>query len=359
MPGANDQLANTPPGVDQASPRGPDPVSPRELDPVIAELRGRMERLPPGHPSSPYNDDGSRKPPPPDLSAYELPIQGDPDYQPEPSIASETDRLTDEAPEAVGHRQHVDDKGAADDAPTPDSETARPSDSEDKPRSRPDGSWEWKGRALTPEESHSSDQALGRWTSAEGRDADGNYGGHGLTPAMRRIEAQLDSAHLADGTEDYALKTPDRFKEKVAREKERNPDKPTEEVIAEIHDAVRYTYILDIDEYHKTYWEAEGKLESQGYELEVRRNMWASLEYKGINSRWRDLGSSLPFEIQFHTEDSWEAKQRTHASYEKIEDVRTLAAEREQLREHQKEISAKIQEPPRVMEIPDYRKKAE
>src|SRR5262249_47551717 len=158
--------------------------------------RERMERLPPGHPSSPHNDDGSRKPPPPDLSAYELPIPGDPDYQPEPSRASETDRPTDEAPKAAGDRQHPDAAVFAAEEPTPDSEAARPTAQEDKPRSRPDGSWEWKGRALTPEESHSSDQALGRWTSAEGRDADGNYGGHGLTPAMRRIETQLDSAHL-------------------------------------------------------------------------------------------------------------------------------------------------------------------
>jgi hypothetical protein len=175
---------------------------------------------------------------------------------------------------------------------------------------------------------------------------------------MRRIEAQLDSAHLVDGTEEYALKTPDRFKEKVAREKERNPDKPIDELISEIHDVVRYTFILDVNEYREAYWQAEDKLESQGYELEVRRNMWANLEYKGINSRWRDPDSGLPFEIQFHTQGSWEAKQQTHTAYERIEDVRTPAAERERLREHQKEISTKIQEPPRVMEITDYRKKA-
>jgi hypothetical protein len=173
---------------------------------------------------------------------------------------------------------------------------------------------------------------------------------------MRRIEAQLDSGHLVDGTEEYALKTPDRFKEKVAREKEKNPDKPTEEIISEIHDAVRYTFILEVDEYYAAYWEAEGELKSQGYELQVRRNMWTNLEYKGINSRWQDPDSDLPFEIQFHTQASWEVKQQTHAAYEKIDDVRTPVVERERLREHQKEISARIPEPPRVMEIPDYRK---
>ena len=100
MSGSNDKLANMPPDGDQLSPRVPDPVGPRESDPVgprepdpiRAELQERMERLPPGHPSSPYNDDGSRKPPLPDLSDYELPIPGDPDYRPEPSSAPEADR---------------------------------------------------------------------------------------------------------------------------------------------------------------------------------------------------------------------------------------------------------------------------
>src|SRR5215468_2303701 len=111
MPGSNDQLASTPPGVDEVSPREPDPVRPREPDPVrprepdpvrprepdpvITELRERLERLPPAHPSSPYNDDGSRKPPPPDLSVYELPIPGDPDYQPEVPRVSKADHARD------------------------------------------------------------------------------------------------------------------------------------------------------------------------------------------------------------------------------------------------------------------------
>ncbi|HEY2577231.1 MAG TPA: hypothetical protein VGI74_13075, partial [Streptosporangiaceae bacterium] len=39
-----------------------------------AELHQRLLRLPPGHPSSPFNGDGSRKPPPPDLRKLELPF---------------------------------------------------------------------------------------------------------------------------------------------------------------------------------------------------------------------------------------------------------------------------------------------
>src|SRR5215471_3000336 len=75
MPGSNDRLADESPTADQ--------VRAREPGPADAGLRERLERLPPGHPSSPYHDDGSRKPPPPGLSAYELPIPGDPGYRPD------------------------------------------------------------------------------------------------------------------------------------------------------------------------------------------------------------------------------------------------------------------------------------
>src|SRR5215813_13380659 len=84
VPSADDRLADVPPSADR--------VRQREPDPIVAQLQERIERLPHGHPSSPYNDDGSRKPPLPDLSKYELPIPGDPDYRPEPSSASEAGR---------------------------------------------------------------------------------------------------------------------------------------------------------------------------------------------------------------------------------------------------------------------------
>jgi hypothetical protein len=45
-------------------------------------LQQRLERLPPGHPSSPYNDNGSRKPPPPNPRPNELPLPDDPPDQP-------------------------------------------------------------------------------------------------------------------------------------------------------------------------------------------------------------------------------------------------------------------------------------
>ena len=42
-----------------------------------ADLQQRLDRLPPGHPSSDYNADGSRRPPPLRLRDLELPLPGD------------------------------------------------------------------------------------------------------------------------------------------------------------------------------------------------------------------------------------------------------------------------------------------
>ncbi|HEY6279756.1 MAG TPA: hypothetical protein VIX86_25895, partial [Streptosporangiaceae bacterium] len=74
MAGPQDQLHE---------PRNPDQPRRLEGDLTRAELRERLERLPPNHPSSPYNDDGSRKRPEPDPASRELPIPGDPDYRPD------------------------------------------------------------------------------------------------------------------------------------------------------------------------------------------------------------------------------------------------------------------------------------
>src|SRR6266516_2920266 len=364
MSGSNDQLANMPPGVDQVSPRvpdqvsrrEPDPVDPRESDPIRAELQERMEQLPPGHPSSPYNDDGSPKPPLPDLSDYELPIPGDPDYRPEPSRVSEaggpetgqaSEHVTpgtnrDEGPERTADRTEL--RGVPPDVePLTDAEYT---EHLQEVRERPDQAWAWD---LAPDEedtpgvrgefsqeereafhdapaddldertlnelpiradpdyqpdlpraseaddtgdangddidSHESpaadrgpdhesppsdqkrlgdldsqereerrlseitDRAVENCREAEGRDADGNYGDQGLTPAMRRIESQLEHAHLADQTEKYALKDPARFKEKLAKRIGRFPNADPNELAAEIHDGIRYTFILDFNHY--------------------------------------------------------------------------------------------------------------
>jgi hypothetical protein len=286
------------------------------------DLGTRLKHLRPSHPSSPFNDDGSRKPLSPDTSDRELPLPSEQDVEPSP-------RTDPDLPEP----------GA-----------------EDRARVAPDGSWEWKGHHLSADRSRIADQVLQRCQQVEGRDADGKYGPGGLTPAMRRIESRLEHGQLVEDTEKHALKSPDRFKEKLARLILRNPDESPEKLAHEIHDTVRYTFTFDEDKYSEGVSEAHRELVSDGNELEVRRNLWTGDEYKGINTRWRDSVSGVRFEVQFHTQASWETKQRTHHAYERIEDPRTPPDESKRLRAYQREVSSRVEVPPGALDVTDYRK---
>jgi len=313
MPGPQDHVAEQERSPDQALPRAAD--GPRETRVRPDDLQGRLERLPTNHPSSPYRDDGSRKPPPPDLSEYELPLPDDPGSPADPDLPAD-----------------------------------------DEPRTNPDGSWDWKGYHLSPEQNRAADQGHARCREAEGRDADGNYSDRGLTPAMRRIEAALDHGHLVPNTETFALKGPDRFKEKLGESIRDEPDKPLKEHVDDVHDGIRYTFLFDEDKYVPALGSLTDILKARGFELGVRRNTWGNEEYKGVNTRWQDHGSGCRFEVQFHTQDSWEAKQATHDSYMLTQDVRTPTAERERLRDYQREISSRLSLPAGWQTITDYRK---
>jgi len=243
--------------------QSPDSVRLREPDPVVAELRERMDRLPPGHPSSSYNDDGSRKPPPPDLSEYELPIPGDPDYQPDAPRAPEADQACDNIRD---HESPAADRGLDKELPHEDQEGFGDLDAREQAERRL---------------SQISDRTMGRCRAAEGRDADGNYGEKGLTPAMRQIESQLEHGHLAAQTEEHALKSPGRFKEKLAERIERFPNADPDDLAAEIHDGVRYTFILDFDYYTDGVGLAQDKLAEAGYDHIETKPGWHGDELKG------------------------------------------------------------------------------
>ena len=115
----------------------------------------------------------------------------------------------------------------------------------DEPRFGGDGGWKWKGLELSPEANRVADEGLAVRQAAEGRDAEGNYGEGGLTPAMRRVEAELEHGTLVPDTEKFALKSPDRFKEKLAKMISLEPDVTPSDHAARIHDGIRYTFMFE------------------------------------------------------------------------------------------------------------------
>ena len=188
---------------------------------------------------------------------------------------------------------------------------------------------------LTPEQEKIAEEALQRYRAADGRNMFGGYGESGLTPAMRRVEAYLPHGRLAPDSEENSLKSPERYKDKLARMIERHPGIPAAELAAEIYDAARYTFVFEPQDYTDGTWLVHRRLKAQGFDLEARRNLWEHHEFKGIRTRWRDPAHDLAFEVQFHTPSSWEVLQRTHEAYLRITDPRTPPAERVQLRDRQ------------------------
>ena len=89
-------------------------------------------------------------------------------------------------------------------------------------------------------------------------------------------------------------------------------------------------------------------------------NTWTSEQYKGINTQWLEPRSGVRFEVQFHTQASFEAKELTHQAYERIRTVTepTPETEREtaELKRFQSRANAKIPIPPDVSVIEDYRR---
>lgn len=219
-----------------------------------------------------------------------------------------------------------------------------------------DGRWTWKGLELDRHANLVADEQLALRRAAEGRDDTGGYGEGGITPAMRRIEAELEHGCLVPDTENFALKSPDRFKEKLAKLIDRYPDQAADKLASAIHDGIRFTLVFPTEEYVSGVADAVQRLKDAGYDLRLRKPSWDADDYRGVNSRWWDPERSVLFEVQFHTPESWEAKQRTHDIYEKLCDTRITPAERKQLEEQQRRMVAAIPVPPSAGNITYYLK---
>jgi hypothetical protein len=221
--------------------------------------------------------------------------------------------------------------------------------SDDGHRAVPDqdepGSWRGdNGEYLNNEENLVTDHALDRIQACEAR----------ITVDLQAIEREVPGGELT-GLE-FRLKGEERFKEKVADETRDKPELSIGRIAEAVPDAVRYTYRFDKDNYVQGYGQVRQQLEDRGYTMVFSRNSWDTPQYKGVNTRWRTLEGQL-FEVQFHTPESFAAKQETHGAYERIRSPGVSKQEVRELRAFQREVSARIPMPDEVNTIPDYREK--
>jgi hypothetical protein len=169
-----------------------------------------------------------------------------------------------------------------------------------------------------------------------------------VTPAMRRIEAE-DPDRILVGLENR-LKGRQRVEEKVAHD-EQKKGLSAEQAFADMKDVIRYTLLYPEDKYTSGVQAGAQRLKDEGAEFVDSRNTWTSEQYKGINSWWREGSSGQLYEVQFHTQASFDAKQETHAAYQRLRTLPDDTEEVRDLRAYQREVNAKIPIPPGAPDI--------
>ena len=281
------------------------------------DMRQRLERLPPGHPSSPRTDAPDRN---------------------ESASSRQVDAVKrdfwSEVPRFLrAWADHV--------LRWPAERAAAAVD-----RSRdPAGSWRGDGNQYLNPEQHA--QAKDEIIKVRQREAV-------LTEHMGETQRENSHGGWLEGLE-HRRKGDDRLKEKIAEKIEHEPGKAFDGVVREISDAIRYTFCFDSESYSDGYWDVKQRLEERGHSMIYSKNHWHDdPEYKGINTRWI-TSEGQRFEVQFHTAESYYAKQKiTHKSYERLRNPLTQDDERQELRSFQQEVCSWIAAPEGVTRIADY-----
>ncbi len=144
-----------------------------------------------------------------------------------------------------------------------------------------------------------------------------------VTAFLKSFES--DKAHM-EGL-DYRLKT----KESIARKLLTNAldmEVSVAEARGSIRDALRYTYVIEDEEYTAMTKQIIDACIENGYSVYKLKNTWDSPDYKGINMNLITPDAYI-FELQFHTPESYDTKQnKTHEDYEIIRSVSSTAVEK-------------------------------
>lgn len=177
---------------------------------------------------------------------------------------------------------------------------------------QPDGSWVGTEHGTAFRLSSDANAAVDRFM-------------HDAADAEPRITDQVtsvidDSGHSHPVGLDKALKGEESLKPKIAKELQANPDATPGDVLDHFNDSVRYTMETPPGHYADSVQQAVGDLRARGFEsvkLPDPARAWGNpAGYKGLNTTWLDPRTGQLFELQFHTPESFAAKEATHPLYE-------------------------------------------
>jgi hypothetical protein len=112
------------------------------------------------------------------------------------------------------------------------------------------------------------------------------------------------------------------------------------EALANIADAVRYTFEYPADQYTEAVHADIERLWHEGYAELAVRNYWTTGAWKGISSSWQEPATGQRFEVQFHTPESLAARESTYPAYLRLRDPVTPDAERASIMARIREVYA-------------------
>lgn len=208
-------------------------------------------------------------------------------------------------------------------------------------------------RALRFNEHH---DASGRFASTEekiaGEAAD-------LSAQAAMVEPQVSSdmrdsaAHVGGELKgyDYRLKAEDSLARKIMDKV--NEGMTPAQAANSVKDSLRYTIQLPKETYADGIRASSEEMRSKGYEQVEVKNYWEPDDaYQGINSVWQSPEGHT-FEVQYHTPESYEAKQspETLAAYHTMRDTSVTMETRTAAYDFMVENSAQVPIPPDVFSI--------
>ena len=141
-----------------------------------------------------------------------------------------------------------------------------------------------------------------------------------LQPSVTALLVRF--AHEADGEMvglEHRIKTLESTLRKMRLFMSQDPSLTPETVV--IEDALRYTMRVDDEppgNYVQTIARTLDALEAEGHRVEVVKNYWPDGDnYSGVNAVL-ESPDGLPWELQFHTSESYEAQDETRVWYEEL-----------------------------------------
>ncbi len=152
---------------------------------------------------------------------------------------------------------------------------------------------------------------------------------------------------------EYRLKSLESLKRKV--ETEILAGISEKQAINSVKDVIRYTAILDVNNFVLQYEEIQSALKKQGYLTVVVKNSWKDgAVYKGVNTFVTTLikKDNVVFELQYHTQQSFDLKNGVlHNLYEQFRDPATSQDERKKLYEEMQILSSQLTSPKDIHKV--------